>query len=242
MKSSLEQAEPPAPGSPQTVWDRLTVSERRMASFSLILAVVQFVLVDVYFRIQELPAINAYLSGGAPVEVPSDGIGYFPLVASMLLLAALVAWPVILANQKSGQMAKAGLFLGSAWILASVPLTFDFLIDSFEPKLAIVALFVFAGTRYWKGSTDNSVAFILAPLVTVIAAGDGFGHLSGLFCSSTGLSSCAAKAVSDAYLVVMLLPLAYFTVAYRDHRPTLFLVLATILTPVLIFLGLSLFP
>lgn len=83
---------------------------------------------------------------------------------------------------------------------------------------------------------------MLGPLVTIIAAGDGLGQLTGSFCQPSGLDACSAKAVSDTYLVIMLLALMYFTMRGRDERPSLPLILATIIVPILIIASLALLP
>ena len=224
-----------------SVWEGLSQNQRKFIVVSLTVAIVQFVLVDVYFRLQQLSAINGYLSGTTG-EIPGDGITYLPLFLSLLVYGAAAAAPVALANFRAKPGLNPALLLGSAWILASVALSFDYLVDSFEPKLAIAALFLFVGVRYWRGSADNSMAFILGPLVTIVAAGDGFAHISGLFCSASGLDSCSAKAISDSYLVMMLLPLTYFTVAYRERRPSPMLILAAVLVAIATFVLLSLVP
>jgi hypothetical protein len=89
---------------------------------------------------------------------------------------------------------------------------------------------------------NNSLGFVLAPLVAAIAAVDGIGHVAGSFCQQSGLDSCSAKAVSDTYLVIMLLALMYFTVRGRDERPNPLLILATLLFPILILAGLVFVP
>src|SRR5207249_2234267 len=147
-----------------------------------------------------------YFSGSTSAIFLPDGILYQPLVLSVLTYSVLVAASVLLVNSRSKGSANLELtLLGSAWILASVPLAFDFLVDSFELKVPVAILFVYAGLRYWKGVRNNPLGFVLAPLVTVIAAVDGMGHLAGSFCQPGGLDACSAKAVSDTYLVMMLL-------------------------------------
>ncbi len=206
----------------------------------LIAGFAQFVVVDIFFRLQELTLINQYLSGGTPASAIQDGILYQPLVVSMLVYGILVAASVMSVN--SGKKNRDDLeltWLGSAWILASIPLLFDFLIDSFELKLPVAVLFIYAGLGYWKGARDNPFSFVLAPLVAFIAAADGIGHLTGSFCQPSGLDACSAKAVSDTYLVIMVLVLMYFTIRGRDERPSMLLILATVLVPIVVLAGLA---
>lgn len=206
----------------------------------LIAGFAQFVLVDIYFRLRELALINQYLSGGTPASAIQDGILYQPLVVSTLVYGMLIAASVMLVNSEKNSHDDLGLaWLGSAWILATIPLLFDFLIDSFELKLPVAVLFIYAGLRYWKGARNDPFSFVLAPLVAFIAAADGIGHLTGSFCQPNGLDSCSAKAVSDTYLVIMILVLMYFTVRVRDERPSKLLILVTVLVPIVVLAGLA---
>jgi hypothetical protein len=209
----------------------------------VILGFLQFVLVDIYFRLQQITLVSKYFAGStSPIFFP-DGILYQPLVLSMLIYSVLLASSVLLVNSGSKGSANLELtLLGSAWILASVPLSFDFLVDSFELKIPMAVFFVYSGLRYWKGVRNNSLGFVLAPLVAAIAAVDGIGHVAGSFCQQSGLDSCSAKAVSDTYLVIMLLALMYFTVRGRDERPNPLLILATLLFPIVILAGLVFVP
>ncbi len=209
----------------------------------MVLGFLQFVLVDMFFRLQQLALISRYLSGSASAIFFPDGILFQPLVASVLVYSGLVAASVLLVNSGSKGSADLELtLLGSAWILASVPLSFDFLVDSFELKLPVAVFFIYAGLRYWKGVRNNSLGFVLAPLVTAIAAVDGVGHLAGSFCQPSGLDACSSKAVSDTYLVMMLLALMYFTIRGRDELPSPLLILATIIVPIVILAGLVFAP
>jgi len=210
---------------------------------TIILGFLQFVLVDIYFRLQQLTLISKYFSGSTPAIFFPDGMLYQPLVASVAIYSILVAASVVVVNSGSKGSANIELtLLGSAWILASVPLTFDFLVDSFELKLPVAVFFIYAGLRYWKGVRNNSLGFVLAPLVTAIAAVDGIGHLAGSFCQQSGLDSCSAKAVSDTYLVIMLLALVYFTINGRDERPSMLLILTAILVLIVVLSGFVLVP
>jgi hypothetical protein len=207
----------------------------------MILGFAQLAILDIYFRIQELPAINQYLAGQSSSISISDGIQYWPLVLSGLVYAVLIADSVILVNSRVRGTESIGLsWLGSAWLLASILLVLDLLIDTFEVKWPVIILFVYAGFRYWKGIKNNSVGFILAPAVTAIAAADGLNHLGGQFCPATGLDSCPAKAVSDLYLVVMLLFLTYLTLKGRDKRPGWLLIAAAVAIPIAILASVTL--
>jgi hypothetical protein len=232
--------EPWRPSYP-SIWKSIPPTERRFILLAISLAFVQLFVVDVYFRIQELSAINQYLGGQTQSIAIPDGIQYWPFVLSGLVYALLVAASVILVNSSIKSTESIGLsWLGSAWLLASIPLVLDLLIDTFEVKWPIIILFVFAGFRYWKGIKNNSVSFVLAPAVTAIAAADGLGHLGGQFCPATGLDSCSAKAVSDLYLVAMLLFLTYLTLKGRDKRPGWLLIAAAVAIPIAILASVTL--
>ena len=195
----------------ETVWGSLTAFQRRLITALLVLGFSQLILVDTYFRVQELPQINQYLAGG-PLSFVEDGIGYPPFVLSALACCIMVAASIILVNSHvEGTSNVEPRWLGSAWLLASAVLVVDLLIDTFEIKWPIVILFAFAGIRYWMGSKRNFLPIILAPAVSVIAAVDGVNHLSGQDCVQSGLASCPGKGVSDIYLVIFLLILTYLT-------------------------------
>jgi hypothetical protein len=225
------------PGKPPdlSVWNSISSKERRLVLFAIVLAFIQLLLADSYFRLQELPAINQYLAGQASPTFLPDGIQYLPFVASGLVYASLIAFSVIVVNSRGGDNEVIALsWLGSAWLLASIALVLDLLIDTFEVKLPVIILFIYAGLRYWKGSKNNSLSLVLAPAVAAIAAADGMNHLGGQFCSATGLDACSAKAVSDLYLVIMLLSLTYLTLKGRDKRPGWVLIAAAVTIPTVI--------
>ena len=199
--------------APRSVWESLSGRQRRFVSGALIIGFAQLILVDVFFRLQELSQIQQFLAGGTPSNLIEDGIQYPPFVWSGLACGTLVAASVILVNSK----AKAGpagklTWLGSAWLIASALLVLDLAIDTFELKWPIIILFAYGGLRYWKGVRHNWLSLILAPVVALIAAGDGLNHFSGQDCVPTGIDACPGKAVSDIYLVIMLLMLLYATV------------------------------
>jgi hypothetical protein len=219
---------------PRSIWSDLSSDRRRLVLTAIVLGLVQLLLVDVYFRVQELPAINQYLSGQTSSIPFPDGIQYPPFVLSGLVYALLVALSVIVVNERGQRVDPELSWLGSAWLLASIPLVLDLLIDTFELKWPVILLFVFAGLRYWRGVKNNALSLVLAPAVAAIAAADGLGHLGGQFCPSSGLDSCPAKAVSDVYLVMMLLVLTYFTLKGRDRRPGWLLVIAAVAIPALL--------
>lgn len=234
---------PAAQTSQLSDWESISPQRRRLVLTALVLGFSQFVLVDVYFRLQELASINQYLAGSASTEIVGDAIRYPPMVVSFLVYGILIGGSVLWVNSWTKKSANLELvLLGSAWILASIPLAFDFLVDSFELKLPVAVLFIYAGLRYWKGSRNNPYGFILAPLVTFIAAGDGIGHLTGAFCGPTGLDSCSAKAVSDSYLVMMLLALMYFSIRGRDKPPSRRLILVTIVVFATVLGGIFVIP
>lgn len=167
---------------------------------------------DLYFRLQELPAIAQYQQG-LPADFIVDGIQYPPFVLSALVCAACIAGAIILVNSKTSGPGTARLtWLGSAWLLASIFLILDLMIDTFEVKWPVIILFAYVGVRYWKGARRNSLGLVLAPAVTLVAVLDGLNHAGGQDCAQTGLDACPAKAVSDLYLVIILLALTYLTI------------------------------
>lgn len=132
----------------------------------------------------------------------------------------LIAASVILVNSKLKEGSAARLsWLGSAWLLASVVLVLDLMIDTFEVKWPIIILFAYAGLRYWKGVRRNLLSLVLSPAVAVIAALDGVNHFGGQDCVQTGLDACPGKAVSDIYLVIILLLLMYVTLKGLNKGP-----------------------
>lgn len=199
--------EPPLPtGS----WERLPTSLR------------QFVLVAAIAGPAFVGAMTvwwAVIVLGSGSE--ADGIRFLPLVLSVVAYGILIGVAALLvarsAGPDPGDLALARL--GNVWVLASIPLMFDFLIDSFPGKLAINVLFLVAGIRYWKGRRNSYLSLLLAPLTALIAVADGFGHLQGAFCSGSALDACPAKAVSDFYLVMILLGVTAVTVTGRTERP-----------------------
>ncbi len=82
-----------------------------------------------------------------------DGILYLPLDLAVAAYAALMGISVLLAVRAAAadHEVQSLARLGGIWVLASIPLMFDFLIDSFPGKLLINVLSVLAGIRYWKG-------------------------------------------------------------------------------------------
>ena len=179
----------------------------------------QLILVDLFFRLQELPQIVQVLAGAPPTILIEDGIQYPPFVVSGVACGMLVAAAVVLVNSKPHAGVRVELtWLGSAWLIASTLLVLDLAIDTFEVKWPVIILFAYAGVRYWKGVRRNWLSLILAPVVALIAAGDGLNHLSGQDCVATGLDACPGKAVSDIYLVITLLVLLYATLKISaDH-------------------------
>ena len=214
MSASPGEDQPAPAGS---VWDYLTVLQRRFVLAAIVLAFSQLILVDLFFRIQELPQINQLLAEGSSPNLIEDGIAYPPFVISGLVCGLLVAASVIFVNSKLKEGSAARLsWLGSAWLLASVILVLDLMIDTFEVKWPIIILFAYVGLRYWKGARRNPLGLVLSPAVAVIAALDGANHFGGQDCVQTGLDACPGKAVSDVYLVVVLLLLMYVTI--REHH------------------------
>jgi hypothetical protein len=202
----------------QTVWGVLPVSKRRFVVAALIVGFSQLILVDLYFRIQELPQINQCLAGG-PLSFIEDGIQYPPFVLSGLACGVLVATSVILVNSSVRRNGTLGpSWLGSAWLLASCALIIDLMMDTFEVKWPVIILFAYVGLRYWMGSKRNVLAVVLALVMTVIAALDGLHHAGGQDCLQTGLASCTGKAVSDIYLTIALLILTYLTIYGLGQR------------------------
>jgi hypothetical protein len=205
----------------QTIWGSLETSQRRLISAALILGFSQLILVDLYFRLQELPQINGYLAGGS-LNFVEDGIEYPPFALSGVACGVMIAASIILVNSSvKGASTLEQRWLGSAWLLASAALVLDLMIDTFEVKWPVIILFAYVGFRYWKGSKRNALAVILAPSVAVIATLDGLNHLSGQDCVQSGLDACPGKAVSDIYLVIILLVLTYLTTIGLNQRASI---------------------
>ncbi|HZY46888.1 MAG TPA: hypothetical protein VFE96_03730 [Candidatus Bathyarchaeia archaeon] len=196
-----------------SIWQNLPVFTKRFVLGALVLGFSQLILVDLYFRLQELPQIQQILAGTAPPTIIiQDGIGYAPFVISALICGSLIIASVILVNSRPHEAeASQASWLGSAWLTASAILIVDLTIDTFEIKWPIILLFAYAGLRYWRGIRRNTLSLILAPIVTIIAGLDGLNHFSGQDCVQTGLDACPGKAVSDIYLVIVLLVLMYIT-------------------------------
>lgn len=132
--------------------------------------------------------------------------------------------------------------LGTAWMLASIPLVMDYMTDTFEPKLAVIAVFLIVGVRYWNGARNSYLSLVAAPLMVVIASLDGLFHLFGNFCSATEFVSCSVKGVSDVYLAMIFLVLTYMTIADRRERMGMKELIIVVVVAALVILGLSLLP
>jgi hypothetical protein len=204
------------PAKEQSAWARLPLLSRRLIVVTIVIAFAQLLLVDVYFRLQELPAINQYLAG-QPLNFIEDGIQYTPMVVSGLIYAILIAITIIYADLKARKSGGELSWIGSLWLIASVALVLDLLIDTFEIKWPVIILFAYTGIRSWKGVRRNWLGLILAPAVAAIAILDGLNHASGQDCVSSGLDACPGKAVSDVYLVLVLMVLLYVTLRPFVH-------------------------
>jgi hypothetical protein len=194
----------------QPAWEGLPLYSRRLIIVTIVSAFAQLLIVDAYFRLQELPEINQYLAG-QPLNFIEDGIQYPPMVVSGLICAILIAFTIIYADWKVREGGGSMPWIGSLWMVTSVALVLDLLIDTFEIKWPVIILFAYTGLRSWKGAEHNWLGLILAPTVIVIAALDGLNHASGQDCVSGGLDACPGKAVSDIYLVFILFVLLYVT-------------------------------
>ncbi len=171
----------------------------------------------------------------------SEGIESLPLGALSVIFSVLVIVSVAIATSKSKRIAgKELIWVGNLWMLSTIPLTFDYLIDSFDGKVIIIALFALAGFLYWKGVRNNWLGFMTSIVTTTLVAGDGLGHLRGEHCISSGFTACPVKAVSDFYLFMVLLILSYGTVSIRDRRPNLYTLLLTAFIAVSLFVGFGL--
>jgi hypothetical protein len=211
-------------------WDSILPAHRRFITAALVVGFASMVLTDVLLRLQ------LFTAGPSP----SAGIEFFPMdLWAFSFGGALIASVGLVFRFSSGTPDRKPLLLGSLWLLALIPLSVDYLIDSFEVKIPVMVLFAFAAVQYWKGSVDNPYAFVLAPLVSIIVVGDGLGHLGGAFCPPTGLDSCSAKAVSDLYLSLIMIGLTIVTLTSRSRRPSRNLIVATVLVWALLF-GLAL--
>jgi hypothetical protein len=200
------------------------------------LAFAQLTVVDVWFRLQEF-SLGTKVIGG-------DGITYLPFDLSAVICGVLVAASVLVValSNRGRTVEHETLQLGNAWMLASVPLVLDNLIDTFEVKIPIIILFVIVGLRYWKGIRNSHLSLMLSPFVALIVAADGLGHLAGNFCGPGGLDACSVKAISDTYLLMIMLVLTYLTIAGRNQRPRLMPLIMIILIFALALLGLLLSP
>lgn len=195
----------------ESVWGRLASSQRRFALLAVVLGSAS-VLVGIAWA-------SAAILAGAPA---GDLILFPPSVVSVVVYAALIGTAALVVARSAGADPEMQSLarLGAMWALASIPLMFDFLIDSFPGKVLINLLFVVAGVRYWKGLRNSYLSLLLAPLTALIAMADGFGHLLGNFCSAgSALDACPAKAVSDFYLVMLMIGLTAVTLMARSQRP-----------------------
>lgn len=219
---------------PDTVWARLPVSRRRFVVLAAIAGFLLLALGTAWFAVLVL--------GGAAA---TDGIAFLPLGLAELAYAALIGASVLLVLRAAGSDPEVRSLarLGTLWALASIPLNFDYLLDSFPPKLAISALFVVVAVRYWKGDRNGYLSLLLAPLTAIIALADGLGHIAGNFCTaSAALDACPAKAVSDLYLVMLLVGVIGVTLVGRTQRPDPKRLVLYVLVIVLLGAGFLLLP
>jgi len=171
----------------------------------------------------------------------SEGLRSAPLVASSTFFSGLVITSVLLVNRKSKEVTDRKLvWLGNSWMLVTIPLVFDFLVDSYYGKPVVIVFFALIGFRYWRGIRNTSLGFVISIFTSALVAGDGLGHLKGGHCVPTGFTGCPVKAVSDLYLLMMLLPLTYVTISSRSKRPSLPILLLTAFLSISVFIGFGL--
>lgn len=217
-----------------SVWESLPKFTRRFVLAVLAIGILAFVVVDVRFRLLYLP--------GPVSQQVADGILYPPLDVAVGFYGVMVAASILMVvSSTKGAAHRDLLGVGSAWFAVTVPLLFDQLVDSFEVKLIIVLLFLYTGTLYWKGRRNNLFGLLLAPLTAAVAAGDALYHIGGSFCGGAGSSPCLAKAVSDVYLVMILLALGYLTIRARNEKLGRNSIVTLIIVALALFAGLLLF-
>ena len=196
---------------PDSVWTRLTGSERRFVLLAFTLGLALVLATTAWW------ALDLLARGGS-----GDGILFPPMVFALGMYTALVGIASVLPVRAAGADREIqGLArLGAVWALASIPLMFDYLLDSFPGKLLVNALFLVVGIRAWKGLRNSFLSLFLAPLTALIAVADGLGHMAGSFCAvGRALDACPAKAVSDFYLVMLLVVVTAVTLRSRTQRP-----------------------
>jgi hypothetical protein len=218
---------------PSQLWSTITTSTRRIVLAALSIGFLSLILVDVLFRTQE------FVAGGV-----RQAILYTPFQLTAVAYSGLTVLSVLtcIRFSRGSKIEPETLHLGTAWMLASIPLIMDYLIDTFEPKLPVIALFLILGVRYWSGTRNSYLGLVTAPLMVVIASLDGLFHLLGNFCSATEFVSCSVKGVSDVYLTMIFLVLTYMTISGRNRRPGVKELVLVVVVALLVLLGLSLGP
>lgn len=193
-------------------------------------------ILDVVFRWAEV-------SGGGAIRA-EGGIGYLPFDLAVVAYAVLVvaAVLVVVRSVSVREVESATVWLGAAWMLASIPLMLDLLVDTAEFKWPVIVLFVVVTFRYWKGARNSHIPLMLAPVMVAIAALDGLGHSSGQFCAPTGLDACPVKALSDVYLVMVFVGLTAVTLAGRNERPQPRMIALGLVAIAVAFAALTLLP
>jgi hypothetical protein len=207
--SSSESAQP-APSI--TAWRALSPAGRKLVLSALALAPALLVVAGIAYAQQDAP-------GGI-----TEAIRYPPLIVTALAYTGLVCAAIALGLRSGAASGVSGktFWLGVAWLLASVPLVLDILLDTFELKLLVIALFLAIGITYWRGNQNSSLALFVAPFMVIVVVGDGLSHLvGGSFCGEVGIQSCSVKAVSDIYLFMIMLVLTFLTLYVRDRMPSL---------------------
>jgi hypothetical protein len=216
---------------PSQLWSTIAPIRRKVVLAALSAGFSSLILVDVLFRMQES------VPGGV-----REAILYTPFQLSAITYSGLTVLSVLTCTRynRESKVEPETLRLGTVWLLASIPLIMDYMIDSFEPKLPVIALFLYVGVRYWNGARNSYVALVMAPLMVVIASLDGLFHLMGNFCSATAFDSCSVKGVSDVYLTMVFLVLTYVTIAGRGKRIGVKELVIIVVVACLVLLGLSL--
>lgn len=219
--------------APSQLWGTIPTSRRRVVLAASLIGFLSLILVDVLFRMQESVA------GGI-----KQAILYPPFQLTAVVYSGLTVLSVLacIRSSRGSKIDPETFRLGTAWMLASIPLIMDYLIDTFEPKLPVIALFLIIGVRYWSGTRNSFLSLVTAPLMVVIASLDGVFHLLGNFCSATEFVSCSVKGVSDIYLTMIFLVLTYMTISGRSKKLGVREMVLVAVVVLLVLLGLSLGP
>ena len=219
--------------TPPELWRTLTPFKRKLILAAFSIGFLSLILADILFRTQDS------IPGGV-----NQAILYTPFQLTAISYSGLALFSIItgMRSIRGSRVEPVTLRLGTAWVVASIPLIIDYMIDPFEPKIPVVALFLFVGVRYWSGARNSYLGLVTAPLMVAIASLDGLFHLMGNFCSATAFDSCSVKGISDVYLTMIFFTLTYMTIAGRSRRMGVKELVIVIAVAGLIILGLAFTP